>query len=124
MIIWKNLIKNLIITVCNFFFTGLLFYIELKNSKSKEGEFKGLIILINFLLFFFFNSMSFYLIFNSPCYLKPHKMTTKCVACWEDSITFGIKCENCKNVALCINCYNMWKRKGNNCPLCREYYVV
>ena len=124
MIIWKNLIKNLIITMCNLFITGFSFYMELKNSKSEEDDVKGLIIFANFLLFIFFNSISFYLIISNPCYLKPHKMTTECVACWEESANFGIKCHHCKNVALCVNCYDKWKEKGNNCPLCRSYYIV
>ena len=97
---------------------------EIKNSKSTEDDINGLLIFANFILFIFFNSISIYLIVSNPCYIKPYKMTTECVACWEESTDFGIKCHYCNNVAMCTNCYIKWKEKGNTCPLCRAYYIV
>ena len=61
---------------------------------------------------------------TNPCILQTYPMTTDCVACWNSSKISGVKCHRCKNVALCIECYHEWKEKGNNCPLCRAYYIV
>lgn len=124
MILYKNLIKNIIITISNILTSVFLFYLELINSTSTEDNIRGLLIFANFFIFVFLNTISFLFIINNSCILKTDEMTDICVACWDSSKIIGIKCDICMKVSLCTNCYNKWKEKGNSCPLCRTCYSV
>ena len=124
MIIWKKLLKNIIIAISNVLITGFMLYLEIVNSKNENNEVNSLLIFANFLIFIFFNFSTFLLIVHNPCILQTYPMTTECVACWNSSKVSCVKCHRCKNVALCIECYHEWRERGNNCPLCRAYYIV
>ena len=115
MIIWSNLIRNILCILLNLLFTLIFTVIKAKE----ESNVNNLLFFGDSVLFIMINSTTIYYIYNNPIFLKLERMTYECVACWEPSQVYGIRCKNCNNVAICLNCYLIWEKKNNDCPLCR-----
>lgn len=118
MIIWKNIIKNIILLSLNIFYAIIM----LSVKYDSEDDVNILIFISNILLLIFIIGISFCIINSQPMFLKTEKMSIECVACLDDKKTIGVKCMECKNVALCERCYIEWTNKNNTCPLCRTQF--
>lgn len=116
MIIWSNLIRSICCILLNLLFTLIFTMIEV---KEEESDVENLLIFGDLVLFITVNSTTIYYLYNNPIFLKIERMTCECVACWDPSKEYGIRCTNCNNVAICLKCYLIWEKKNNDCPLCR-----
>ena len=115
MIIWSNLIRNILCILLNLLFT-LIFTVV---KTEEENDVKNLLFFGDFILFIMINGTTIYYVYNNPIFLKLERLTCECVVCWDPSKEYGIRCKNCNNVAICLKCYLIWEKKNNDCPLCR-----
>lgn len=119
MIIWKNIIKNLILLSFNIFYAISLLS---ANDDKYDFDVNALIFITNIFLLIFVSGVTFCIIKSQPIFLITEKMNIECVACLDETKTMGVKCRKCENVALCHKCYTEWTRKNSTCPLCRSEY--
>ena len=122
MILWKNLRMNLGFSL---FGSSLVFFMAFSlwhNYKYYDKLNRSFIIWAVITISIFVISSILIISFNNPCIMETVPMMNECVACLDSSKTAGIECEFCKQTALCAECYILWNKKSDTCPLCRNFY--
>ena len=124
MLLWNKFYRNLILLIFDLIVTFFLIFRDLLNYKDEnyENDVYWLMIFTDIFLIIFTNTVVLLSINNNNCFLEVEYMESSCVVCWDSSNNIGIRCKVCGQVSICYQCYIIWSKRGNTCPLCRSIY--